>query len=223
MMFIARMAAALLFGTVAADHDVYQDGTTEVMEEWYYIFPKIIQSSTNWIPDTTDTTHQIFTGFQFNIYNGESATNTSVYLTNSFGITFETPYKYAGGAVTTSYDLPDVMKNEGFYFMHTYSECWYEMIFTDTNSNQYISARTQCTEGGKGIYMTHTDTAGVLTAYNVDSEATRFDLSTTYTWDGSYVDPTYCDNETQKTMVDDEFTAQENRCILNGFLCSWAS
>ena len=95
----ASMAAALV-GSASADHDVFEEGKTEVMEEWHYIFPKIIQSSNTWIHDNSDTAHQIFTGFEFNVYNGEESKETSsgtVYMTSSFAINFETPYKYPGG------------------------------------------------------------------------------------------------------------------------------
>ena len=46
--------------------------------------------------------------------------------------------------------------------------------------------------------MKHTDSAGTETAYNVDSEGSMHDMSADYTWDGTYKDPTFCDNETQK-------------------------
>ena len=95
---IASMATtAALIGGVGADHDVFEEGKTDVMQEWFYRFPKIIQSSATWIHDNSDIAHQIFTGFTFNVYNGQSATNATVYSTNSFGITFPTPYKYPGG------------------------------------------------------------------------------------------------------------------------------
>ena len=105
------------------------------------------------------------------------------------------------------------------------------MTFIDTWGNRYDTLkREKCAVGGKGIYMenksktaTTTAAAGSVTAFNVDSEATLIDMASTYTWDGSYTDPTTCDNETQIRLTDEEFEAQENRCILNGLLCSWNS
>lgn len=192
------------------------------MVEWIFWFPFIIGAQTHWIPDTTQPTLQIFKGFKFEVFNGPE-TNTSSYQTNIMEVNFEAPIEMTGGDITTLKPTPSVIGADGFIFLHTFSECYYKLTITDSNANEYTHARSQCHTDRIGVYLSNKDAAGQESAYKLDAEATQYDMSTQYTWDGSYVDPTYCDNNTQISMVNDEFGSQETRCILNGLMCTWAS
>ena len=107
--------------------------------------------------------------------------------------------------------------------MQNDAECWFKVNMQDTNQNTYWSEYHNCTKGVTEISVKYTATGGTTYEYKLEAEGEPTDLGATYTWDGSYTDPTYCDNETQKQLTDDEFAAQEDRCILNGILCSWSS
>lgn len=98
----------------------------------------------------------------------------------------------------------------------------------DTGGHVYSSDYFTCnatsnTGGNAEIDLKYKDTAGTIYQYKLKATGEFYDLSSTYTWDGSYTDPTTCDTETQKSLVDDEFYSQERRCLLNGFLCTWDS
>jgi len=152
-------------------------------------------------------------------------------------LTFEWPVKVLGDELTAVTVFPDVM-HAGFHWMQYDKECYLDLVFIDSYGNEYSSGRIACentTRFGStddddyttsAIDVTYTKAATSSDAatsytYKVAFLGIVNDLADTYTWDGSYVDPTFCDNETQKMMVHNEMEFQENKCILNGFICSF--
>ena len=143
---------------------------------------------------------------------------------------FEWPVGVKGNEQTVKTELPEGMQ-WGFYWMQTDEKCFLNLKFKDSADNEYTSGRIACDNTtvvgiDSFITVTYTKAATSTTAaksytYNVAFTSEVYDLAESYTWDGSYVDPTFCDNETQKMMVDSEMDFQEGNCFLNGLICSF--